>query len=70
MSKQIELVAILTPKPGYIDTVIETLAPYNKYVEENEPGVLRYRMYRQINVDSGKEDVVFSETYDIPLFVI
>lgn len=75
MSSQLDVVAILTPKPGCIEEIIETLAPFNKYVEETEFGVLKYRMYRQVNVDSGKEDVVYIETYGkaslflIPIFL-
>ncbi|CAF9919155.1 MAG: hypothetical protein ALECFALPRED_000984 [Alectoria fallacina] len=63
MSEQIEMVAILSPKPGAVDQVIEALTPFNKYVEENEPGVLKYEFYRQVNVDSGKEDLVYLELY-------
>jgi hypothetical protein len=41
--------------------VIEELAVLNKYVEENEPDVLRYQMYKQINAADGAEVLVYIE---------
>ena len=63
MATPVELVAVLTPSPGRIDELIETIAPFNDYVKENEPGALRYQLYRQRNLDSGKEDLVYIEMY-------
>ena len=88
MSSQIEVIAILSPKPGSIEQAslpyhslhpdptvinasidskciqcIEALAPLGKHVEENEPGALRYELYRQVNVETGNEDLVVIELY-------
>jgi hypothetical protein len=38
------------------------MTEFNAYVEANEPGVLKFEMNRQMNVDSGKEDIVYIET--------
>ena len=41
--------------------VIEALTVLNKHVEENEPDVLRYQMYKQINAVKGAETLVYIE---------
>ena len=39
--------------------VIDTLAPYNAYVEANETGTLRYELFKQVNGDT--EVLVYAE---------
>jgi len=63
MSGPIQIVAILTPKPGMSDKVIESLAPFNAHVEANEPKALQYQLFKQVNAEDGKESLVYIEIY-------
>ncbi|KAH8598106.1 hypothetical protein B0O99DRAFT_507121 [Bisporella sp. PMI_857] len=59
---QIDLIAVITPKPGKEDRVVELLKEMAVFVKENEPDVLRYH----INVEtkkSGEQEVIMLETY-------
>ncbi|KAH7393609.1 hypothetical protein BKA64DRAFT_676587 [Cadophora sp. MPI-SDFR-AT-0126] len=57
MSSQIDIVAIITPKPGKIDRIVELLSEVSQYVKANEPGTLKYQITR------GKDEVVMIESY-------
>lgn len=63
MSSEIHAVAIITPKPGKFDEVVEGLKALTDYVEANEPGVLRYQMHKQLNTTDGAECIVFIEVF-------
>ncbi len=41
--------------------VIEALSVLNQHVEANEPGVLRYELYKQVNSETGSESLVYIE---------
>lgn len=62
MSERIQTIVILTPAPGKIDALIETLKTLTSLVESNEPKTLEYRMYRSTQKDTGVEQIVFTET--------
>ncbi|KIN06234.1 hypothetical protein OIDMADRAFT_17223 [Oidiodendron maius Zn] len=68
MASPIYLVAIITPKPGKADKVLELLQTHSEFVKKNEPGTLKY----EINVDtkpSGVKEIVVVEIYqDKPAF--
>ncbi|KAH7321940.1 hypothetical protein BKA65DRAFT_91351 [Rhexocercosporidium sp. MPI-PUGE-AT-0058] len=57
MSSQIDIVAILSPKPGKADRLIELLSEVSEYVKANEPGTLKYQILRT------KDEVVLIESY-------
>ncbi|EUC41709.1 hypothetical protein COCMIDRAFT_105447 [Bipolaris oryzae ATCC 44560] len=48
MSRPLEIVAIVQPKPGKVERVQELLTEAAKIVKETEPGVLRYHLHREI----------------------
>ena len=60
----LNLIAIITPKGGKTDRVIERLREMAEYVKSNEPGTLQYEIMR-VNKDrkTGKEEVVMVEKY-------
>lgn len=41
--------------------MIEKIAPFNKFVEANEPGALQYELFRQVNGDA--EALIYMEVY-------
>ena len=43
------------------DKVIEKMAPFNEFVEANEPGTLQGELFRQVNGDN--EVLVYMEMY-------
>ncbi|KAE8451813.1 hypothetical protein EG329_002653 [Mollisiaceae sp. DMI_Dod_QoI] len=63
MSSNLDLIAILSPKAGKVDRVIELLQQVAIYVEDHEPQTLRYEIVRQINQKSGGEEVILLESY-------
>lgn len=54
----VEIVAVISPTADKSDLVETLLKTHAEYVKQNEPGCLRYQLYRQAN---GK-DVVMVET--------
>jgi len=60
----LDLLAIISPKPGKTDRVVELLSQVSEYVKANEPGTLKYEIMR-VNKDkaTGKEEVVMIEKY-------
>ncbi|KAG0648524.1 hypothetical protein D0Z07_5264 [Hyphodiscus hymeniophilus] len=63
MSSQIDLLAIISPKPGKADRVVELLQEVSEYVKNNEPDTLKYEIIREVNKKSGAEQVIMIETY-------
>jgi len=63
MSATVQIVSILTPKPGNMQKVIDVLTPFNAHVEATEPDAYQYQLFKQINVDDGKEVLVYIELY-------
>ncbi|MCJ1361958.1 hypothetical protein MMC16_001059 [Acarospora aff. strigata] len=61
--KELDVVAIITPKVGKVDRVAELLSGLTKAVHKNEPGCLRYHLHREINSRTGAEDLVMIEQY-------
>ncbi|KAG4431279.1 hypothetical protein IFR05_013245 [Cadophora sp. M221] len=57
MSSQIDIVAIIVPKPGKADRIVELLSEVADYAKVNEPGTLRYQ------VAVAKGEVIMIETY-------
>jgi len=64
MSAPIELIAILYPKEGKVDRVVELLDEMSSFVKNNEPGTLKYHIMRETNKKSGVEEVVMFESYE------
>ncbi|KAH8821753.1 hypothetical protein F5884DRAFT_101713 [Xylogone sp. PMI_703] len=60
---QVDLLAILTPKPGKTDRVVELLKTLSEWVKVNEPGTLRYHVHREVNKKNGVEEVFMLESY-------
>jgi quinol monooxygenase YgiN len=59
----LDLLAIISPKPGKTDRVVELLQKVSEYVKANEPGTLKYEILRAgKDRASGKEEVVMAET--------
>jgi quinol monooxygenase YgiN len=52
----LDVIAIISPKPGKTDRVVELLTQVSAYVKSNEPGTLRYEVLR-----TGKEEIVMVE---------
>ncbi|MCJ1468544.1 hypothetical protein MMC07_007173 [Pseudocyphellaria aurata] len=63
MSEKIDVIAILTPKEGKLDYVLEMLKQLAQSVHDNEPTALRYQVTREVNVQDGSEDIVMIEQY-------
>lgn len=61
MSKRLEVVAVLYPKAGKADRVVELMAGVAKVVENTEPDTLKYQLLKTIRGDPPK--VIVSETY-------
>ncbi|KAH7345880.1 antibiotic biosynthesis monooxygenase-like protein [Pyrenochaeta sp. MPI-SDFR-AT-0127] len=61
MSAPIDIIAIITPKPGKADRLGELLAAAAKDVKAKEPGVLRYHLQRETSGDSPA--FIMLETY-------
>ncbi|KAL9094987.1 MAG: hypothetical protein Q9165_002589 [Trypethelium subeluteriae] len=57
----IEVVAILSPKPGKEARVEQLLLEFSAHAKENEPDTLRYHVHRQIKKDAPEYVVI--ETY-------
>ncbi|KAG4027756.1 hypothetical protein MFRU_027g00490 [Monilinia fructicola] len=60
---QIDLVAIIFPKEGKADRVAELLNEVSAYVQENEPGTLKYEVNKEINKKSGAVEIIMMESY-------
>ncbi|KAG9240205.1 hypothetical protein BJ878DRAFT_527527 [Calycina marina] len=56
---QVDLIAVITVKPGKAERVVELLKELAVFVKENEPETLRYH----INLDSKKDQIIMLETY-------
>lgn len=54
MAGTVDIVAIISPKPGKADRVEELLAEQAKWVKENEPNTLRYHLQRETKGDAPK----------------
>ncbi|KAF1937905.1 antibiotic biosynthesis monooxygenase-like protein [Clathrospora elynae] len=52
MSSPIDVIVILTPKPGKADRLEELLLTAAKAVEAKEPGTLRYHLQRETKGDA------------------
>ncbi|KAF4626436.1 hypothetical protein G7Y89_g11719 [Cudoniella acicularis] len=63
MASQLDIIAIISPKPGKTDRVVELLQGVSEYVKKNEPGTLKYEITRSMNKKAGVEEVVMLETY-------
>ncbi|KAE9374715.1 hypothetical protein N431DRAFT_556955 [Stipitochalara longipes BDJ] len=63
MSSQINLIAIISPKAGKVDRVIELLNGVSQYIQKNEPGTTRYQINVEVNKKSGVEQVILLESY-------
>ncbi|KAL3427086.1 hypothetical protein PVAG01_00595 [Phlyctema vagabunda] len=63
MASPTELIAIIVPKPGKADRVIELLLEVSKYVVDNEPDTLKYHIHLESNKKTGVEEVIILETY-------
>ncbi|QDS76043.1 hypothetical protein FKW77_005341 [Venturia effusa] len=61
MSDTVDIIAIITPKPGKADRVQELLTATAKYVQEKEPTTLRYHLQREVSGDAPT--FVMLETY-------
>ncbi|KAB8299797.1 hypothetical protein EYC80_000049 [Monilinia laxa] len=60
---QIDLVAILFPKEGKADRVVELLNEISIYVKANEPGTLKYEVNKEVNKESGAVEIIMMESY-------
>ncbi|KAL8747233.1 MAG: hypothetical protein Q9190_000852 [Brigantiaea leucoxantha] len=60
----VDLVAIMTPKPGKMDRCLEILEQATHLVREYEPGALRYHMFVEMEGDQRGKDVVWIEQYE------
>ncbi|TVY32762.1 hypothetical protein LSUB1_G007884 [Lachnellula subtilissima] len=63
MASQIDLVAIISPKPGKTDRVVELLQEVAEYIKNNEHGTLIYNITRSFNKQAGVEEVIMIESY-------
>ncbi|KAF2847577.1 antibiotic biosynthesis monooxygenase-like protein [Plenodomus tracheiphilus IPT5] len=61
MSPPIDVVALITPKPGKADRVQELLSAAAASVKDHEPGTLRYHLQREVSGDAPV--FVMLETY-------
>jgi len=61
MSDEIEIIALLKPKPGKADRVQELLSNTAAYVQANEPGTTRYHLQREVRGDAPL--LIMLETY-------
>jgi len=61
---RVDLIAILTPKPGKTDRVVEVFIETAKQIEQSEPGTLKYQINREVNKKKGVEEVVVVESYE------
>ncbi|KAH6698990.1 hypothetical protein DL95DRAFT_355120 [Leptodontidium sp. 2 PMI_412] len=57
MSSPIDIVAIIVPKPGKADRIVELLTEVADYAKANEPGTLKYQVTR------AKGEVIMIESY-------
>ncbi|KAI9875118.1 MAG: hypothetical protein M1830_007619 [Pleopsidium flavum] len=62
-TKEVDVVAIIKPKPGKGDRVVELLTNLASAVHKNEPGALRYHLHREFDSKDGSEDLVMIEKY-------
>ncbi|EMD62824.1 hypothetical protein GGP41_002796 [Bipolaris sorokiniana] len=62
MSRPIEIVAIVQPKPGKADRVQEILTEAAQIVKDTEPGILRYHLHREIK--GNKPRFIMLEKYE------
>ncbi|PQE16765.1 antibiotic biosynthesis monooxygenase protein [Rutstroemia sp. NJR-2017a BBW] len=60
---QINIVAIISPKAGKVDRLLELVSQVCQYVKDNEPGTLRYEATCEVNKQSGVEQIIMFETY-------
>ncbi|TVY50578.1 hypothetical protein LCER1_G007937 [Lachnellula cervina] len=63
MASQIDLVAIISPKPGKTDRVIELLQEVAEYIKNNEHGTLKYNITRSFNKQSGVDEIIMIEMF-------
>ena len=57
--KEFNIVAVLYPKKGKADQLVELLDEISKYVRDNEPGTLKYEVNRSLRpAKDGTEDIV------------
>ncbi|ROT40189.1 hypothetical protein SODALDRAFT_290206 [Sodiomyces alkalinus F11] len=65
MAGRIDLVGIVTPKPGHTERFIDLFTKCAEYAEKNEPGTLTYRYHRGDKAkNDGLEELVIRETYE------
>jgi len=63
-SKEFNVIAIIHPKQGKTDRVVELLKGVAQYVRANEPGTLKYEINRVTRPSKdGTEDIVMIERY-------
>ncbi|KAG9237286.1 hypothetical protein BJ875DRAFT_168870 [Amylocarpus encephaloides] len=63
MAAQLNLVAILTPKEGKADRVIELLQGVAEYVKSSEPTTTRYEITRSFQKEAKIEEIIMIESY-------
>lgn len=62
--KDFSVIAILYPKKGKADQVVEMLNDVAKYVRDNEAGVLKYEINRSLRpAKDGTEEIIMIERY-------
>lgn len=62
--KEFSVIAILYPKKGKTDQVIDMLNEVSKYVRDNEAGVLKYEINRSLRpAKDGTEEIIMIERY-------
>jgi len=61
MADEIEIIALIKPKPGKADRVQELLSNVAAHVKTNEPGTLRYHLQRETRGDAPL--FIMLETY-------
>ncbi|KAM3080911.1 hypothetical protein ACMFMG_004871 [Clarireedia jacksonii] len=60
---EINIIAIVYPRVGKTDRLVELLNGVSQHVKDNEPGTLRYEVNREVNKKDGVEQVIMLETY-------
>ncbi|KAH8598659.1 hypothetical protein B0O99DRAFT_684046 [Bisporella sp. PMI_857] len=63
MAQVLQVVAIFNPTPGKESRLKEVLLDLADQVYTNEPGVLKYKAFEQVDSQTGENVVLFEETY-------
>ncbi|TVY17979.1 hypothetical protein LARI1_G003968 [Lachnellula arida] len=68
MASRIDLVAIISPKPGKTDRVVELLQQVAEYIKNNEHGTLKYNITRSFNKQAGIDEIIMIERFAASAF--